>query len=327
MILGENMTTKDFVQSLFKDYEESTKLKDFMEELQSNLDDRIASLVKKGLPENEAFAKTTAELGDITVLADEMSLKRRQEVYRDAYMGIRRYMKAPRVTAYIFFGAVLAFGLITAALVYFSTRGEGVPSQTAGFEALVPLFGTLMPFVTCGIAGLVFLGLTQETSAAYPMKKKRALWYTLAAVLITFSLTMMPLTYFATIEGIPQVGAIGLLIPFGLPGAGLLAFLALTEKNRLKPWMRDRVMENWKKEYEQARTGPAAARFALFSGAIWIGAAGCFLLFGFLAGFKYSWIVFIFAVALQLAVQGIFHKPGAAGKTPGTRQPDPETEA
>ncbi|MDR2143393.1 MAG: permease prefix domain 1-containing protein [Treponema sp.] len=235
------MNTTDYVKSLFGDYEETTKLKEFMEELQSNLDDRIASLVKKGLTENEAFTKATAELGDISALAYEMSLKRRQEVYQDAYMGIRRYIKAPRAAAYVLFGTVLAFGCIVAALAYFSTRGENFLPQAAGFGGLVSMFGTLMPFTTCGIAGFVFLGLTQETSSVYPMRKKRALWYTLAAVLITFSLTMMPLSYFATMGDIPQVSAIGLLIPFGIPGAGLLAFLALTEKSRLKPWMKDKT--------------------------------------------------------------------------------------
>jgi hypothetical protein len=38
------MNTKEYVQSLFSDYEETEGLKDFMEELQSNLDARIASL-------------------------------------------------------------------------------------------------------------------------------------------------------------------------------------------------------------------------------------------------------------------------------------------
>ncbi|MDR3172063.1 MAG: hypothetical protein LBU17_10625 [Treponema sp.] len=39
------MNTKDYVKSLFKDYEETEALRDFMEELQTNLDDRIASMV------------------------------------------------------------------------------------------------------------------------------------------------------------------------------------------------------------------------------------------------------------------------------------------
>ncbi|MDR0585604.1 MAG: permease prefix domain 1-containing protein [Treponema sp.] len=324
------MKTNDYVQSLFKDYEETPELKDFIEELQSNLEDRIASLVKKGLPENEAFAKATAELGDIGVLAGQMSLKRRQEVYQDAYLGIRRYMKAPRVIAYVFFGAVLAFGFITAALAYFSTRGEIVPQadllDPSGPAGLVPLFGVLMPFTTLGIAGFVFLGLTQESSALYPMGKKRALWYSLAAVLITFGLTMMPLAYFATQKDISPLSAIGMLIPFGLPGAALLAFLILTEKSRFKPWMKDRATEALKKEHEMM-SDPAVTRFGLFSGAIWIGAAACFFLFGFLAGFRYSWTAFVFAIALQLMAHGMLYKTGAAGKAPEARRPDSETEA
>jgi hypothetical protein len=322
--------TNDYVQSLFKDYEETPELKDFMEELQSNLDDRIANLIKKNLPENEAFAKATAELGDIGVLADQMSLKRRQEVYQDAYMGIRRYMKAPRVIAYVVFGVVLAFGAIAAALAYVATGREGQTlRQAVGFnvEALVPLFGTLMPFIILGIAGFVFLGLTQESSAVYPMKKKRALWYTLAAVLITFCLTTMPLVYFATGSDSPAslISVLGLLIPFGLPGAGLLAFLILTEKSRLKPWVRNQLTKNLKEEYEMI-SGPAMTRFGLFSGALWIGAAACFLLFGFLAGFRYSWISFVFAVAVQLVVQGILYRPGAGENLSGTRQSNSETE-
>jgi hypothetical protein len=309
------MKTNDYVQSLFKDYEETPELGDFMEELQSNLEDRIASLVKKGLSENEAFAKAAAELGDIGVLADQMSLKRRQEVYQDAYLG-RRYMNAPRVIAYVFFGAVLAFGFITAALAYFSTRREiaAVLPQAGRFDSadpggLVPLFGVLMPFTTLGIAGFVFLGLTQESSALYPMRKKRALCYSLAAVLITFGLTMMPLVWFAVPEDISPLVATSMLIPFGLPGAGLLAFLILTEKSRFKPWMKDRAMEIPEKEREMM-SGPAVTRFGLFSGAIWTGAAACFLLFGFLAGFRYSWTAFVFAVALQFAVHGMLYKTG-----------------
>ncbi|MDR2211268.1 MAG: permease prefix domain 1-containing protein [Spirochaetaceae bacterium] len=242
------MNTETYVKSLFKEYEETEKLRDFMEELRSNLNDRIASLVKRGLTENEAFAKASGELGDLTALADEMSLKRRQEVYLDTYMGIRRYMKLPRVGAYVFFGALLAFGFITAALAYFSTAPE--TGIIPGGEGLVSMFGTLMVFTTAGIGGFVFLGLTQESAAVYPMKKKRALGYTLAAGLITFSLTMVPLTYVAVPRGSNMTAAIGLLIPFWLPGAALLAALVLTEKSRLKPWAQERAMKN------QGKKGP-----------------------------------------------------------------------
>ena len=84
------MNTEEYVHSLFADYEETQGLKDFMEELQSNLDARVASLVKKGLSEQDAFEKACAELGDISVLADELSLKKRREVFEEVYMDIRK---------------------------------------------------------------------------------------------------------------------------------------------------------------------------------------------------------------------------------------------
>ncbi|MFP3090430.1 hypothetical protein LQZ21_08910 [Treponema sp. TIM-1] len=43
--------------------------------------------------------------------------------------------------------------------------------------------------------------------------------------------------------------------------------------------------------------------------AIWIFAAGLFILLGFIIGFKFSWLVFIFAVAVQLAAQSMMTKP------------------
>jgi hypothetical protein len=51
-----------------------------------------------------------------------------------------------------------------------------------------------------------------------------------------------------------------------------------------------------------------AARFGMFSGAIWIFAFGFFFLLGFLISFKFSWLVFIFATAVQLLVQGVMVK-------------------
>ena len=104
---------------------------------------------------------------------------------------------------------------------------------------------------------------------------------------------------------------IAILIPFVLPGGGLLAFLVLTEKNRLKPWAKEFRAGVVKREMAMWNDPATAARFGMFSGAIWISAVGLFLLLGFTLGFKFSWLVFIFAVAIQLLVQGIMSKSGS----------------
>jgi hypothetical protein len=289
--------TKAFVDSLFEGYERTGALLELMEELTGNLDDKIDSDVKKGLSREAAFDKAKAELGDVSALAGELSLKMRRDMIAERYLGIRRYLSVPRVAAYIGFGALLLFGLITAAIVYFSLGYEA----TGGVARMTGVFGVLLVFITAAAAGLTFLGVTQETAALFPMKKKRAVLYALAAGVSAFGLVLFPLTYFATGRGLME--AIATLIPFVLPGAGLFAFLGLTEKSRMKPWAAERMMAEIRKSDEMFGGTETGVRFGLYSGAIWIFAFGAFIALGFFIGFRYSWLVFVFAVAIQLVAQ------------------------
>jgi hypothetical protein len=110
-------------------------------------------------------------------------------------------------------------------------------------------------------------------------------------------------------HSISLISVISMLIPFVLPGIGILVFLVLTEKDRLKPWAKDFRQKAVEQEMAMWQDPATATRFGVFSGAIWIFAAGLFILLGFLIGFKFSWLVFIFAVAFQLLIQGIMCKP------------------
>ncbi|MDR2134879.1 MAG: permease prefix domain 1-containing protein [Treponema sp.] len=309
--------TKEFVDSLFGGYEESAQLSDFKEELAGNLGDKIAGLIKGGLNEEEAFAKAAAELGDISVLADEISLKKKQEVLGEAYMNIRHYMNSKRVAAYVISGAVLVFGVVSAVIALFAQDAEteiggwGLIENSRRFSAF---FGVLLPFVSLSAAGFAWLGLTQELPALYPLPKKRALWYAAAVFFLTAGIILFPLTWFSTGTEYSLIGAMGILIPFVIPSVGLLAFLGLTEKDRLKPWMKLRHEAEMKKSREMFSDPLTSVRFGVFSGAIWAAAIGLFVLFGFITGFKYSWPVFLFAAAVQLLVQGLMMKNAKKGK-------------
>jgi hypothetical protein len=304
----ENMDTKTYIDSLFSGYEETTALRDFKEELQSNMEDRITSLIAKGMNQGEAFEKASRELGDISVLADQISLRKKQEVFQDAYMGVRKYLKAGRVAAYVITGAWVLFGAIIALVVYFTGEKQyaftAFPEPNQNFTGAM---GILCAFIPPAAAAFIFLGLTQETGSRYPCTKKRSLWYALDAAVLCFGAVIFPLTYFATDRGLME--AVASLIPFVVPGLALLSFLRLTEKDYRKPWVR----EMYEKELQASRklqSDPVtAARFGMTSGAIWIFAAGLFFLLGFLIGFQFSWLVFIFAVAVQLAVQSLMIKP------------------
>ena len=306
------MKAKEFVDSLFKGYEETAALADFKEELLANLNAKTESLVKKGMEPEAAFEKAAAQLGDISALADELSLKKRKEVFEEVYMDIRNFMSTKRVAGYAVFTVLALFGIITGLIVFFSGN-----RQNAQYD-VIAVFSAILPFLTVAAAGFTWLGLTQETSSSYPVSGKRAAWYAAGAGLIIFGLFSAPAVLFGSIKSFNMMGvittdggrldwmaAVSSLIPFVLPGIGILVFLGLTEKERLKPWAKHLRDSAVKSEMEIWNDPALATRFGLFSGAIWIFAAGIFILLGFLLGFRYSWLVFIFATAFQLLVQAM----------------------
>jgi hypothetical protein len=308
------MDTKEFVDRLFSEYEETAELRDFKEELLSNLEARIASLSAKGLENRAAFEKAAAELGDISALADQISLRKKQELIQDAYMGIRKYLKPGRVAWYVIAGAAAVLGAVISLVVYFT--GEDQSALEAFWEPnkkIVAALGVLLAFIPPAAAVLTFLGITQETAVRRPLSGKRGVWYALGAAVLAFGIILFPLTYFSTDRGLME--AIATLIPFFIPGLALLIFLPLTETDTRKPWARDQYEKEAKASRELWTNPAAAARFGMAAGAIWIGALGLFFLFGFLAGFHRSWLVFVFAVAAQLAVQSVMIKGAPGGQT------------
>jgi hypothetical protein len=298
------MDTRNFIDQLFSEYEETAELGDFKEELQSNLDARIASLSAGGLEEGAAFKKATGELGDISVLADQISLRKKQEIFEDAYMGRRKYLKPGRVAWYVISGAWAVLGGVTALVLYFT--GESQSAFEAFWEPnkrLVQSLGCLIAAIPLSAGAFTFLGITQETASRYPRSYKRGAWYALATAVLGFGAVLFPLTYFATDGGLMEATAT--LIPFSIPGLALLVFLLLTEKDYRKPWAKARYEKEARATRELWKDPVIAARLGMASGAIWIFAAGLFILLGLVAGFRYSWLVFVFAVAIQLAVQSL----------------------
>ena len=218
------MDTRKYIDSLFSDYEETSALIDFKEELKSFLDERIKALVKSGMDEKDAFEKATNELGDMSAVADEISRKKKQEILAEMYMKTRHYMPTWRIVLYILCGTVFGFGVIVAALSGFFTGDINAS------------LGSLLVFGVVPILGFLFLGLTQETAVHEPMDWKRALLYVIAAGVFLFGVIVFIITYFEDSAGLPY--AIATLIPFILPSSAFGAFLILTEKDRSKPWVK-----------------------------------------------------------------------------------------
>jgi hypothetical protein len=309
---GKMMNTQKHIDSLFSGYEETPALADFKEELRSNLDDRIANLIKKGATGQAAFAKAAAELGDVSALAEEISLKKKQEVFEDMYMGTRRFLNPKRTALYVLGGAVICFGLIVAAISWF----------TSGLEA--EALGGAVFFCAGGAALLIFMGVTQETATKYPMSWKRAIFYAVSVGVFVFGVFVAPMAYFAVtgtelgaaglVAGEPWsspentgfISAIGTTIPFILPSFALLVFLALTEKDRRKPWVIEQAKKYTEREAEYFANPAQAARFGILSAAVWIAAIAGFVVLAMTVGIRFSWLAVVAALVVQMLMLADF---------------------
>ena len=306
------MNVREHVDALFADYKDTESMRDFKEELAGNLTDRIAALRKKGLDEGDALKKALAELGDVSAIADELSMKKKQEVFCDMYMGTQKYMTPGRTALFILGGVTVCFGLLAAAVTWFAT------------ELPVAALATGMLFIALGGGFLTFMGLTQETAAKNPMSWKRSLFYAASVSFFLFGVLSAPLVYFAVTgarpaelaaqgwrfspENLGFTAAISVLIPFALPSAALLIFLALTEKDRSKPWVRAIREDAARRENERFADPAEAERFGLFSGALWIAGVTLFVLLTILWGFKFSWIAIPAALVGQMLFLAGFSK-------------------
>lgn len=285
------MTTKEYINTLFEEYEDSEALIDFKEELLSNLDARIKSLCDKGMVYEEAFHKTTEELGDISILAHEISLKKRKEIFETMYMQKRNYMDTKRVGAYILLGMVVAFGAIVAGMLWFSS------------ENITQVLGVLLVFGVVPATGYIYLGLTQETASRNPMSKKRALLYSGAAFVFLFGITVFLMSYFG--QNTELNVAIATLIPFIIPSVAFGAFLVLTEQNYHKPWVRKQHEEMMKAQQNRFSSPAAETRYGLLVGALWILATAVFIVLSITIGIKFSWLAFVGAIVIQLVIEAM----------------------
>jgi MFS family permease len=298
------MNIREHVDALFAEYKDTASMRDFKEELCGNLTDRIEALRKKGLNEADSLEKAIVELGDVSVIADELSMKKKQEVFSDIYMGTRKYLTPGRTALFIVGGIAIAFGLLFAAVTWFAT------------ELQVAALGAGMLFIVIGGGFMTFMGMTQETAAKKPLSWKRASLYAISVAVFMAGVFSAPLVYFATTGVSPAelaaggwmlspdnlgfTAAISVLIPFVLPGAALFVFLILTEKDRSKPWvaaLREQAMQY---EHERFANAKAAERFGIFSGALWIAGMALFVLLTITVGIKFSWLALVAALVGEM---------------------------
>lgn len=279
------MEVKNFIDQAFEKYEKSPELIDFKEELLTNLEDRLNSLQAAGMSRTKALREIEVEFADINKIADEMSLAKKKEVFELQYMSLRHFVTKTQAAIYTALGVAVLFGLVTAGLSYLSTT------------KIESLLGVLLVFLAVPIAGFVYMGLMQETARRNSMRPLRAAIYAVASLLLLISVLLVLMTVFGEAKSL--VGGLGILIPFALPGVGLIAFLLLTEADYRKPWVVKETEKHneWAQKFEHSGN---AMTFGLLTGAIWILTIGAVILLLILKQWLYSWLPLVAALAATL---------------------------
>jgi MFS family permease len=295
------MREKIYVDRLFADFENTPELQDFKEEITGNLKERIKEFIMKGHDEEKAFEQATAELGDITAIADDVGKKKRNETIGQMYIG----MKVP-LTKRTAAGITVASGLLLFAvglllITFFGNKDN----------ALVSYISAAALAVACGL--YTYFGLTQETAAHYPMKNGRALAYGMVCLMGVLGAALAVVSF--VLNGWGMSDALIVKIALILPAICGLIFLLATESKRQKPWLKAMIESHSMdhsvdfSKYRDIVSPVKAAKFGVTSGGLWLLAIAVFVALGFVIGWQYSWLTFLFAAAIQVfMIATIFEK-------------------
>jgi hypothetical protein len=292
------MKEKVYVDRLFAGYEDTPEIRDFKEEIVGNLKERVKELISKGLEEEKAFDKAAAELGDITAIADDVGKKKRNEAIGQMYMNAKVPLTKKSAGGFSIATGLLLLGIGLALFSFFGNAG------TATFY----YFSVVLASAAIGL--YVYFGLSRESAAHYPMKNSRASVYGIVCAFACLGAGLAVVSFM--FDGFGITTALGIKMLLLLPSICALIFLLATESNRQKPWLTALVKHDMEKyiKYHTDMVNPIkAARFGVISGGLWILAIGLFLTLYLVVGWIFAWLVFVFALAVQvIMVATIFEK-------------------
>jgi hypothetical protein len=273
----------------------TAEVQDLKEEMRANLVARAAELEHSGSSPDQAARRAMAELGDIRSVIDETGGGSAQAA---PWLGQRVRPKPGFVMRTVVLSLIAAAALAAVVL--------GV------FRAGVPLWAQAVSCAVLAVCGGVIVtdALRQETTTNYPVPSRRAIGYGISAALALVGTGLAVL-------GVPEVS-----VPWFVGGglavvASVIGFtyLGATQTNRHKPWVL-----NLHRQYHEVDDGfnhdpAAAARFGLYTVAIWLIAVAAFIVLSITVGWAWSWLALpAGVVAMMLTLARTLFEPARKNK-------------
>nr|WP_274637227.1 permease prefix domain 1-containing protein [Microbacterium bovistercoris] len=271
----------------FAGIEMTPDTQDLKEEVRANLIARVAELEASGVPATDAASRAVTELGDVRELLGEAVTPRAK---RDGYDAAAYAVHRVRPKA----------GFVVRTVAWALAVVVGLTLGTLGATGILPvpigLLFLLLGITSTGAWMLVGDALSQETTANHPMPQPRAAGYGVATFLGVFGLGLVGLILTRALPVwtvvFAAVGVIGAII--------LYAFLGATQTNRHKAWTRQAHADMPPNRFE---TEPeTAARFGIYSAAIWLVTFGLIVLLVFTVGWWWAPLAFLGGLAAMMLV-------------------------
>jgi len=307
-----------YLDAAFAEVPASPDAQDLKEEIRGNLTARVAELEAAGATGAAATAKAIKELGDMREILAQLEGAGSgpsggsqgagtRESAAAAHLRNKVRPKPAFVIRSVLSSLVEAVGITVVALA-----ATGAVSLSVPVQAIIALLVVALP------AGILTAdGLRQETTANYPLPRRRSASYGTAAVLGAAGLALGAIYWGDHSSPWPLFAFVAATV------ASVLAFtyLGVTQTNRKKPWVRA-LGEDWMNAHGD-NWGPdgftedpiAAARFGIYSGALWIVAIGAFIALSIAIGFTWSWLALFAALVVQMVMLARMLFP------PGQRRP------
>lgn len=275
---------KKYIDGLFADVPDNQQLRELKEEISANLLEKVNDFAVKGNSGETAFKNAVASLGDMDELVNSLRKASEQKGNISQYRTFPLDKK--QVIGYVTASAIFLFGVMAGGIVYFRER------------ELLPALIYLMPFILVAAPIFSYFGLIQETRHHYGMNRRRALSYSLAGEVLLLGIVAAGMMYIQRHEPLIIFAS---FMPFAIISAIAFLYLGLTEKKRRK------MGPVWEKQWIEYYSNPQtwAVRGAI-SGALWVFSIAVFFLVAFTWGWKYSWIVFVVAVGLEVLMDAFF---------------------
>lgn len=286
--MTENTDIHRLLDDAFRGIDMTPDAQDLKEEVRANLLARAAELEAAGRTPAEAAREAVTELGDVRALLDEATdaaPAARAEGYAALQQRHRVKPKAGYVVRVVAYSLAAVVGITLAVL-----GATGVLPLPVG--AMIGMLG----FASTGIGLVVGDSLAQETTTNHPMPDNRAGGYAGATFLAVFGLGfgMLVLTGAMPMWGIvfTALGVIASII--------LFAFLLSSQTNRHKAWTREAFAHEPPNRFE--REPETAARFGIYTVAIWIVTFAVIAVLVFTVGWWWAPVAFAAGFAVMMLV-------------------------